>query len=84
MLSLHACNTQLKEVDEASGRESFQTFETQNAFKLGRETIKLKESNKPITKMLSTLPTTTNYRKLSGDEFDAFAYNDTENNSQTD
>lgn len=34
--------------------------------------------------MLSTLPATTNSRKVSGDEFNTFTYNDTENNTQTD
>lgn len=67
---------------------------SENTFKLGRETIqsgkvtdyewKLKESNKPMTKILSTLPATTNSRKVSGDEFNTFTYNDTENDTQTD
>jgi len=39
---------------------------------------------KPIAKNpVNTIPTTTNSTKLSGDEFNTFAYSDTENNSQT-
>lgn len=77
------------------GRESlwqgkFSEFcNSENTFKLGRETKlndyewKQKESNL-YQKILSTLHTTTNSGKLSGDEFNTFTYNDTENNSQTD
>jgi len=38
LLSLHTCNTQLKEVEKASGRQG-KFSEFCNTFKLGRETI---------------------------------------------
>lgn len=48
-----------------------------------REKKKKEEESNLYQKILSTLPKTTNSRKLSGDEFNIFAYSDTERNSQT-